>query len=132
MGEDLLLALFPGRVEIDRAFGGEAVDVLHQLLEARVNAPKANAIAERLVGTLRRECLDHLIFVNERHLLRLLREYVAHYNDARPHRALGLEPPAGTVQLALVLGAGSSPARCWAVCFTNTKGRLRDRGTPAD
>jgi alkylation response protein AidB-like acyl-CoA dehydrogenase len=42
------------------------------------------------------QCLDHLIVVNERHLLRLLREYVAHYNAARPHRALELEPPAGT------------------------------------
>jgi len=69
-----------------------------------VQAPKANAIAERLVGTLRRECLDHLIIVNKRHLLRLLGEYVAHYNAARPHRALKLAPPDGTVQLAPVSG----------------------------
>ena len=45
-----------------------------------VRAPQANAIAERVVGTLRRECLDHLIIVNERHLRLVLREYVAHYN----------------------------------------------------
>jgi len=60
-----------------------------------VQAPKANAIAERLVGTLRRECLDHLIIVNERHLVRILREYVAHYNAEWPHRALELDPPEG-------------------------------------
>jgi transposase InsO family protein len=69
-----------------------------------IHAPKANAIAERLVGTLRRECLDHLIIFNERHLLRLLREYVAHYNAGRPHRALELDPPSATVHPALVSG----------------------------
>ena len=56
------------------------------------------------MGTLRRECLDHLIIFNERHLLRLLREYVAHYNAERPHRALELDPPSGAVHPALVSG----------------------------
>ena len=51
------------------------------------------AIAERVVGTLRRECLDHLIIVNERHLRPVLREYVAHYNHVRPHQALELWAP---------------------------------------
>lgn len=60
-----------------------------------VQAPKANAVAERVVGTLRRECLDHIIVINERHLRRILKEYVAHYNGARPHRTLGLEMPTG-------------------------------------
>ncbi len=58
-----------------------------------VRAPKANAIAERVVGTLRRECLDHLMIVNERHLRLVLREYVAHYNHVRPHQALELWAP---------------------------------------
>ena len=58
-----------------------------------VRAPQANAIAERVVGTLRRECLDHLIIVNERHLRLVLREYVAHYNHVRPHQALELWAP---------------------------------------
>ena len=58
-----------------------------------VRAPQANTIAERVVGTLRRECLDHLIIVNERHLRLVLREYVAHYNHVRPHQALELWAP---------------------------------------
>ena len=58
-----------------------------------MRAPQANAIAERVVGTLRRECLDHLIIVNERHLRLVLREYVAHYNHVRPHQALELWAP---------------------------------------
>jgi transposase InsO family protein len=58
-----------------------------------VRAPRANAVAERLVGTLRRGCLDHLIVVNERHLRAVLAEVVRYYNAARPHRALDLETP---------------------------------------
>ena len=60
-----------------------------------VRAPQANAIAERCIGTVRRECLDHLIVINERHLRAVLREDVAYYNRNRPHRSLGLEPPDG-------------------------------------
>lgn len=92
----------------DRCYGGNfiarAAELGIETVLTPVRAPKANAIAERLVGTLRRECLDHLIIVNERQLLRLLLEYVAHYNAGRPHRALALEPPAGTGQFALVSG----------------------------
>ena len=58
-----------------------------------VQAPKANAIAERVVGTLRREFLDHLVIVNERHLRSLLREYVTHYNHVRPHQSLEQRAP---------------------------------------
>ena len=49
-----------------------------------VRAPQANAIAERCIGTLRRECLDHLIVINERHLRAVLREYVPYYNAVGP------------------------------------------------
>ncbi len=56
-------------------------------------APRANAIAERLVGTLRRECLDHIIVLNEGHLLSVLREFTGYYNLDRPHRSLALAPP---------------------------------------
>ena len=57
-------------------------------------APKANAICERVVGTLRRELLDRLLIVNEHHLRQVLTEYLRHYNTARPHRALSQLTPA--------------------------------------
>ena len=60
-----------------------------------IATPQANGIAERLVGTLRRECLDHVIVMNERHLRRVLHQFAAHYNDGRPHRTLELTPPSG-------------------------------------
>ena len=56
-----------------------------------VQAPTANAYAERWVGTVRAECLDWLLIVGRGHLEQVLRVYVQHYNRHRPHRALGLE-----------------------------------------
>jgi putative transposase len=58
-----------------------------------VRAPRANAIAERFVRTVRSECLDWLPILNRRHLERVLRLYVAHYNTQRLHRGVGLRPP---------------------------------------
>ncbi len=58
-----------------------------------VQAPNANAYAERWVRTVRSECLDWLLIVSRGHLEQVLRIYVQHYNQHRPHRALGLEPP---------------------------------------
>jgi hypothetical protein len=58
-----------------------------------VRAPRANAIAERVVRTLRNDCLDHVIPLNEAHLPAVLTEYAAYYNADRPHRSLHLEPP---------------------------------------
>jgi transposase InsO family protein len=58
-----------------------------------VRAPRANAVAERVLGSLRRECTDHLIPLDERHLRTTLAEYVAHYNRDRPHRSLRMETP---------------------------------------
>ena len=60
-----------------------------------VRAPRANAIAERVIGTLRRECLDHVIVRNEQHLRTVLAEFGRFYNEERPHRTLGLETPVG-------------------------------------
>jgi putative transposase len=58
-----------------------------------VRAPKANAIAERFVRTIRSECLDWLLILNRRHLEHVLRVYVSHYNRERPHRSLNLTAP---------------------------------------
>ena len=66
-----------------------------RIINTPVRAPQANAIAERFVGTLRRECLDRLLIIGTRHLTAVLREYIDHYNGHRPHRALHQQPPAG-------------------------------------
>src|SRR3984893_8539582 len=60
-----------------------------RVLRTPVRAPKANAYCERLVGTVRRECLDFRIPMSEGHLRRTLRPWVEHYNKGRPHSSLG-------------------------------------------
>jgi transposase InsO family protein len=59
------------------------------ILKTPVRAPQANAFCERLIGSMRRECLDWLILLNERHLRSVLTEWMAHYNHGRPHASLG-------------------------------------------
>jgi transposase InsO family protein len=73
----------------DEVFRSEGIEVIRTPIEA----PKANAVAERFVGTVRRECLDWLLIANRGHLERVLRTFVDHYNEHRPHRALHLSPP---------------------------------------
>ena len=64
-----------------------------RIVKTPVRSPKANAIAERFVRTIRAECLDWLLILGRRHLEHVLRVYVDHYNTQRPHRALALRPP---------------------------------------
>ena len=71
--------------DLDTALNGFGVSVL----KTPVRAPKANAFCERLIGTIRRECLDFLIPLGEGHLKKVLREYIRHYNRGRPHSSLG-------------------------------------------
>ena len=66
-----------------------------QVITTPVQAPNANAFAERWVRTVRQECLDWVLVWGRRHLERVLDEYVRHYNDERPHRGLALRPPRG-------------------------------------
>ena len=68
-----------------------AIDV--RIIKTPVRAPRANAIAERFVGSIRRELLDHILITNQRHAATVLRQYEQHYNDHRPHRALGQAAP---------------------------------------
>jgi len=75
----------------DEVFRSEGLRVIR----TPVRAPRANAFAERFVGTIRRECLDWVLIVGRRHLEAVLREYLEHYNAHRPHRGLGLKAPAG-------------------------------------
>jgi transposase InsO family protein len=74
----------------DAVFTAEGI----RILPSPPQAPRANAVCERMIGTLRRELLDRLLIVNEHHLRQVLTEYLRHYNTARPHRALSQLPPA--------------------------------------
>ena len=64
-----------------------------RVLRTPVRAPRANATCERFLGSVRRECLDHLLVLGECHLARVLREYVAYFNGARPHQGIGQRLP---------------------------------------
>ncbi len=64
-----------------------------RIIRAPVRSPRANSFAERYVGTLRRECLDHLLIHGDQHLRHVLAEYAQHYNDHRPHQAREQRPP---------------------------------------
>ena len=79
----------------DEDFRAEGI----RIIRTPVRAPRANAFAERFVGTVRRACLDWMLIFGVGHLERVLTEYVVHYNEHRPHRSLGqlaplnVEPP---------------------------------------
>ncbi len=73
----------------DGVFAGNGTRVIR----TPVRSPRANSYAERFVGTLRRECLDHMLILSERHLRSVLAEYARHYNGHRPHQGLQQEPP---------------------------------------
>jgi len=73
----------------DDVFRSEGLEIVR----TPVRAPKANAIAEPFVRTVRAECLDWLLILNRKHLEQVLRVFIDHYNAHRPHQALNLAPP---------------------------------------
>jgi putative transposase len=66
-----------------------------RVIRTPIQAPNANAYAERVIETMRAECLDWTLIWGRQHLDRTLRIYAEHYNPQRPHRAVGLAPPLG-------------------------------------
>jgi putative transposase len=89
----------------DEVFRSEGIEIVRTAIQA----PQANAFAERFVGTVRRECLDWILITGRRQLERVLHTYVDHYNSHRPHRGLGLVPP--HPRPALRLAAPADPLR---------------------
>jgi len=92
--------------DFDTVFRSEGIEIIRTPLRA----PQANAIAERFVRTVRSECLDWLLVLNRRHLERVLRVFVHHYNHHRPHRSLMLLPPARE-RPTLRLATSTRPSR---------------------
>jgi len=82
----------------DEVFRSERI----QIIRTPVRSPQANAIAERFVGTVRRECLDRMLILGGRHLVAVLDEFVDHYNTHRPHRALDQVPPCPSAPFELM------------------------------
>ena len=75
--------------DFDRVATGTRIKVLRTPFKA----PRANAICERFLGSVRRECLDHVLILSEQHLRRVLKEYAAYFNQARPHQGKGQQLP---------------------------------------
>jgi putative transposase len=88
----------------DTVFASEGIEVI----KTPVQAPNANAVAERVVRSIRAECLDRLLILNRRHLTVVLGHYVAYYNHRRPHQGLGQALPA---PLAPVPASPAAPGR---------------------
>ncbi len=80
--------------------------------------PRAHAFCERFLGSVRRECLDHLLILGEAHLRRALRAYVAYFNGARPHQGIDQQVPDG------VAPAHGVPGSCGPIVATPVLGGL--------
>ena len=72
-----------------RLFDRVATGVGIRVIRTPVQAPRANAICERFLGSVRRECLDHVLTVGERHLERVLAQYIVYFNSNRTHQGIG-------------------------------------------
>ena len=83
-----------------------AVGTSIEILKTPYRAPKANAICERFLGSVRRECLDHILVLGDQHLHRVIREYVTYFNRARPHQGIEQQIPEGSSSVPEKQGKG--------------------------
>ena len=79
--------------EFDRLAAASGIEVIR----TPIRAPRANAICERFLGSVRRGCVDHVLILGERQLRRVLAAYVAHFNEGRPHQGIGQRIPTSSV-----------------------------------
>ncbi len=79
--------------EYGETFTRVAVGTAIEVLKTSYRAPKANAICERFLGSVRRECLDHILVLGEQHLYCVIREYVEYFDCARPHQGIAQKIP---------------------------------------
>ena len=95
----------------DTIFRGQGITIIR----TPIQAPNAYAYAERWVGSARRECLDRLLILGRRQLEHVLRVYIRHFNEHRPHRALDLRAPDG--------GRGPDPPPTATLCTQHVRRR---------
>ena len=84
-----------------RDFDRAAQGVGARVLKTPVRAPRANAVCERFLGSVRRDCLDHVLVLGERHLCEVLVESCGYFNEARPHQGIGQLVPIGSSSAAV-------------------------------
>jgi transposase InsO family protein len=84
-------------LHFEQAVKGAGIDLIH----TPPYAPKTNAICERFIGSVRRECLDHILILSEKHVQRVIHEYCAFFNQARPHQGIGQQIPSPSREVGL-------------------------------
>jgi Integrase core domain len=113
----------------DSRFGKDVIppaqDMGSRPVRTALRSPWQNGVAERWVGSCRQDLLDHVIVLNERHLKRLMGDYVRYYHDDRTHFGLAKDTPAVDRRLSLQLETRSDPSPGSAACTIVTRSRLK-------